>query len=91
MKIVGRPIRITLKNRLPALPLEFPQPILLRPDPLSCPLVFRFALPDGHVDNNASWTRTAALLLERADVAVVSRQAHLALFCEARLGLKAMG
>jgi hypothetical protein len=37
------------------------------------------------------WTRTAALLLEKAEVAVVSRQAHLALFCEARLDLKAMG
>jgi hypothetical protein len=72
--------------------LAYPLPIKGGPTlcTVQCVCDYMFALPDGHVDSRASWTRTAALLLEQADVAAVSRQAHLALFCEARLDLKAM-
>jgi hypothetical protein len=72
--------------------LAYPLPVKGGPTlrTVQCVCDYMFALPDGHVDSNASWTRTAALLLEQAEVAVVSCQAHLALFCEARLDLKAM-
>jgi hypothetical protein len=57
---------------------------------VNCVCEFMFGLPDGHVDGCNRWRPAAALLLEQADVAAVSRQAHLALFYEARLDLKAM-
>ena len=55
---------------------------------VQCVCNYMFTLPDGHVEGCNRWSRTAALLLEQADVAAVSRQVHLSLFYEARLDLK---
>ena len=43
-----------------------------------------------HAESCNRWRRAAELLLDQADVATVSKQVKLALFCDAQLDLKAM-
>ena len=45
--------------------------------------------PHEHAEFRARWRRAVELILEQADVAAVSRPAHLALFCDVKLDINA--
>lgn len=51
---------------------------------------YMLALSHEHAELRARRRRAAELILEQADVAAVSRQAHLALFCDVELDINAM-
>jgi hypothetical protein len=48
------------------------------------------ALPQDQAEFRQRWRHAARLLLDKADVAAVSHQVHLALFCDAQLDIRAM-
>jgi hypothetical protein len=50
---------------------------------------YTLALPHEHAEFCARW-RAPELILEQADVAAVSRPAHLALFCDLKVDINAM-
>jgi hypothetical protein len=57
---------------------------------IGCAADYMLAMPEQHAESCQHWRLAAQLLLERADVAAVSKQVNLALFLDNRLDLKAM-
>jgi hypothetical protein len=69
-------------------PLPFKAGAVLRT--VKCAADYMLALDPAHAEGCQHWRHAAQLLLDQADVAIVSHQVHLALFLDRKLDLGAM-